>query len=307
MGFHFPLSLHEMTAEERNLLDQHLKSLKEEAKVISNKSDHRKHTYTYPDLTLINFLLRRYSAIVFGNIMDTKSRIKPIIEPTKAKCDMGSNVNDLTEPSPIMKMLKDQFAPFVFSVRPMGGTTSYDRQLAKYNRIRYSRLGEGFVTLIGSYMTKVTWVRPESKENDIDFFAVHGLILLNTLNAWIDQEIHLIPDTVSYVTEKAGVAAKAQVSKNANDTKYELLRKFKDDAAKVIEREWKNGSTLLHHKMAKYLCLDYTENNKHPFGQLPDRDKEGNFPSSEKVLRDVAKDVAKKLNRPDLISGKGGG
>jgi len=105
------------------------------------------------------------------------------------------------------------------------------------------------------------------------------------------------------VTEKAGTAAKANVSKNANDIKYEKLRDFKNKAAKVIEREWKNGSTLLHHKMAKYLCEYYQENNKHPFGHLPNIDKDGDFPSSEKVLREVAKEVAKKMNRHDLISG----
>ena len=305
MGFHFPVSLHEMTTEERSRLDENIQTLFTETKEISVKFYNKPPESTESYIDQINFLLRRYCAIIFGNIMDSKGKVSPIVKALKKNTDSVPS-QCAEELSPVMRLLKDQLAPFVFSMKPMGGTTSYDRQLAKYHRIRYSRLGECFVTLIGSYLTRITLLSYDSKLSSNNLLALeqHGIIILNTLYSWIHQEIHLISDTVSYVYEKAGSTSRLETSRKANDVRHENLRKFKEKAAIVAKQMWENGSTLPHHKMVKHLIEKYVENGKHPFSFLPIKDEEGDLRSPDKVLREVVKDVAKKMNRPDLISGQ---
>jgi len=185
MGFHFPVSLHEMTAEERSILDKHIISLKEETKIISDVLCNNISANSDSYINDIALLLRRYSAIIFGNIMDSKCRVKPITRSLITKADTTLDQNEIGDASPIMKMLKDELAPFVFSMTPMSQTSCYNRQLSKYRRVRYSRLGEGFVTLIGSYVRDITRITSKLKLNkqDTNYLAIHGVIILNTLNA----------------------------------------------------------------------------------------------------------------------------
>ena len=188
----------------------------------------------------------------------------------------------------------------------IGGGVSYERQLAKYNKIKYSRLGDSFVTLIGSYISYINYFSEETNTDckTMKHLAMHGIIILHTLDAWIQQEIHLIPDTVSYVFNEAGIKSRFDVSKKATNVRYESLRIFKAKAAEVAKSLWEGGSMLLHHQMAQYLIEEYVEDGKYPFLHLPEKDRKGNFPPSDKVLRDTVKLVAKDMNRPDLISGQ---
>jgi len=306
MGFHFPVSLHNLTKHERDRLDNHLISLKAETKNISNEFHNEPDKCTTDLIHRINILLRRYSAIVFGNIMDYKGSIVPIIKSSKR--NSGTSTSDIMAelPTPVMNMLIDDLAPYVYSMKPMRLTSSYNRQYETYKSIKYSQLGEGFITLIGSYMTNLTIISYKGTlgKDSLNSIAMHGVIILNTLNSWIHQEIHLIPETVSYVHGKTNTSSRLEASRKANDVRYESLRKFKEKAAMVAKHIWENGSTLPHHKMAKYLIEEYEENGKRPFSLLPVKDDEGFFLPPDKVLRETVKDVAKGMNRPDLISGQ---
>jgi len=96
-----------------------------------------------------------------------------------------------------------------------------------------------------------------------------------------------------------------EASRRATDARHYALREFKEKAARVAQSEWKRGSTLLHHQMTKYLIEEYQdEKGKYPFMYLPNKDKNGNPLPPEKVIRETLKQVAKIMNRPDLISGQ---
>ena len=91
---------------------------------------------------------------------------------------------------------------------------------------------------------------------------------------------------------------------NAANAKYKTLREFKEKAAAAAKKEWEAGSTRRHHEMARYLADDYLdENGKHPFMHLLGKDKNGNYLPSDRVLRKQCKQVAKDIDRLDLISG----
>lgn len=237
MGFHFPLSLHEMTVEERSRLDIHLQSLKTETKIISDDFFSESNEYAYIHIDKINMLLRRYTAIIFGNIMNNKGGSKSLIDGRRNELDIHIIDGAMESSSHIMQMLKDDLAPFVYSLKPLNGTC-HSRQMSKYNKILYSPLGEGFVTLIGSFMTKVTDLANNNYVDTSDkiHLATHGIILLNTLHSWIHQEIHLIRDTISYVHNKAEIATKdnivAKSRKKKSDkhsiTLEKIARRFKE-------------------------------------------------------------------------------
>lgn len=96
--------------------------------------------------------------------------------------------------------------------------------------------------------------------------------------------------------------ASKESSKKATDARHLALREFKKKAALAAKNQWENGSKLLHHEMAKYLETTYQdENGINPFWHLPGNDIDA---SSKKVLLQVVKEVAKEMNRPDMISGQ---
>jgi len=237
MGFHFPVSLHEMTEEERSELDEHLQSLKTETKIISQQFYSESNECSNLGINEINMLLRRYSAIIFGNIMDSKGSVKSIIDGRRRGADLSIYDTGIESSSPIMQILKDDLAPFVYSMKPLAGTCHF-RQMSKYRNILYSPLGEGFVTLIGSFMTKISKLSNNEDMNIVDknSLATHGVIILNTLHSWIHQEIHLIRDTVSYVhskteaTTKNNIVAKSRKKKSEKHsiTLDKLAKKFKE-------------------------------------------------------------------------------
>lgn len=87
---------------------------------------------------------------------------------------------------------------------------------------------------------------------------------------------------------------RGKTAMNALNARHSPRRKLKEQAADVAKKEWVNGSTLLHHEMKRFLVEDYQdENGKYPFVNLPDR-----------ALLDTLKQVARELNRPNLISGQ---
>ena len=100
----------------------------------------------------------------------------------------------------------------------------------------------------------------------------------------------------------AGKKAIRESSVKASDARYASLREFKEQAASVAKSIWESGSTQLHHQMAKHLETTYqNENGSNPFWHLPGKDIEA---SPSKVLLKVVKQVAKDINRMDLISGQ---
>ena len=303
MGFHFPLSLHEMTETERKVLDEHILLLKEKTKSIYNSSYDEMHVCTVKDITRVNSLLKKYSAIIFGDIMGSFGKVKPIL--SKQNCFSSANTNteftDSTEEdsSPIIKMLRDDLAPIVYSMQLNFHPSGYYRQMQQYKSVKYSSLGEGFVTLIGSYMTSITNISSNTNLSSLEVhdLVIHGVTLLNTLNAWMAQEIHLIPDTVSYVHKKAEKESRRKVSQNAVAKKNEPNQEFKEKAANVAKKLWEDGSELRHNKMVNFLMNYIDDNGIKPFACLPNKS------SSANVLRETVKEVAIKLNRRDLITG----
>jgi hypothetical protein len=102
------------------------------------------------------------------------------------------------------------------------------------------------------------------------------------------------------VKERLSGVERKKVSKSAADARYSLIREFKHKAAVVARCKWEEGSELTHDKMVKFLIEEYKDSNgKYPFISLPDAKKS----QPENVLRDVVKNVAKEMNRPDLIRG----
>lgn len=84
-----------------------------------------------------------------------------------------------------------------------------------------------------------------------------------------------------------------QLPKRAADARYAESRKLNKYAAGVAKALWKDGSTLQHHQMKKYLTDEY-------------QDKEGKFPfnlMTDRTLLRILKNVAKEIGRTDLISG----
>lgn len=85
-----------------------------------------------------------------------------------------------------------------------------------------------------------------------------------------------------------------EVSKKATDARYGKQRELLARAANVAKKLWEGGERLLHHEMKKYLIEEYQDDaGKYPFLNLP-----------EKSLLKTVKQVAKEMNRPDLISGQ---
>ncbi len=89
-------------------------------------------------------------------------------------------------------------------------------------------------------------------------------------------------------------------SKQASDSKYSKLRKFKEKASHVAGEKWEGGSSMLHHEMATFLEKEYKDDEgRYSFQYLPG-DKKA---SSHKVLLETVKKVAKELGKFELISG----
>ena len=90
------------------------------------------------------------------------------------------------------------------------------------------------------------------------------------------------------------VKAPKKASKKAHDGRYQERRELLKELAIVAGKLWKNGSTLLHHQMKDFLLNDYADQaGRLPFVSLP-----------EKTVLKNLKDVARELQRPDLISGQ---
>ena len=88
--------------------------------------------------------------------------------------------------------------------------------------------------------------------------------------------------------------------KKAGEARHKPLQEFKEKAVAAARAEWANGSSLLHHQMAKYLTEEYRdETGKYPFTNLPGKSKS----SPEKVLCRVCKEVALGIGQPDLVFG----
>lgn len=87
---------------------------------------------------------------------------------------------------------------------------------------------------------------------------------------------------------------------NAANARHKKLKEFKEHAGRVAKSEWEKGSPLKHHRMRTFLVEEYEEGGRFPFAHLPDAPND----SSDQVLLDVVKQVAKDMDRPDLISGQ---
>jgi hypothetical protein len=199
MGFSFPVSLHEITVDQLNSLDEHLRILKDETKILSSLKE-----YSDIESDKILFLMERYTAIIFGATMDSTGKTELIIKtPTVIAID--SSVSDLIDiPDTIMNMLNKSLGPFKYSLQLMSKCTSYYSQMLKYKEVKFSPLGESVIMLIESYIQNVTRL-PSSKQVDERVrrsVIKHGLSILKTVHLWIYQEIHLIPETVAYVHKK---------------------------------------------------------------------------------------------------------
>ncbi|WP_054694662.1 hypothetical protein [Geotalea toluenoxydans] len=87
---------------------------------------------------------------------------------------------------------------------------------------------------------------------------------------------------------------KTKATELATDSRYSDQRLLLEKAANVARHLWENDSKLLHHQMKKYLEEDYQdEKGLHPFIYLP-----------RKSFLNVLKQVAKEMNRYDLIGGQ---
>lgn len=98
----------------------------------------------------------------------------------------------------------------------------------------------------------------------------------------------------SLLCELTRIASRTKAAQVATDSRYKSQRLLLKQAACVARSEWQNGSTLLHHQMKKFLVEEFQdESGKHPFLHL-----------QEKSILKVVKQVAKEMNRTDLISGQ---
>jgi len=151
----------------------------------------------------------------------------------------------------------------------------------------------------------------ENEEFDLERFQIKllrlGNLLLKLSYCVLTVEGIALPKLLHSINEKNKIAIKETAynerkrsSKIAVDARYALIREFKLKAAAVARQQWEEGSVLTHDKMVKFLIKDYVdESGKHPFETLPD----GKNSQPENVLRDVVKNVAKEMNRLDLIRG----
>ena len=96
--------------------------------------------------------------------------------------------------------------------------------------------------------------------------------------------------------ETKGIKA---VSKRATDERYLAGRELYKEACEIVRNEWNNGSTKDHRIMKNYLTREY-ENGKSRFSKF---DKKCGY--TEGGLLKQLKDLAKEMNRPDLIAGAG--
>ena len=86
---------------------------------------------------------------------------------------------------------------------------------------------------------------------------------------------------------------KAITSKKGTDKRYARQRELLNQLEGVARDLWEGGSTLLHHQMKDYLLNDYADANDNlPFVSL-----------AEKTVLSRVKQIAKEMNRYDLISG----
>jgi hypothetical protein len=89
-------------------------------------------------------------------------------------------------------------------------------------------------------------------------------------------------------------------SKQASDSKYSNLRKFKENASLIACGKWEGGSLMLHHEMATFLEKEYKDDDGCYLFQYLPGDKKA---SPHKVLLETVKKVAKELGKFELISG----
>lgn len=107
-------------------------------------------------------------------------------------------------------------------------------------------------------------------------------------------------EVLEYARKRAEEEGRRKGAVHAITTRHVPLNEFKEKAAAAARRLWASGSPLLHHQVVKYLTEEYQDaEGKHPFMHLP-----GDVNASpHKVLLETAKQVAREINRPDLISG----
>jgi hypothetical protein len=85
-----------------------------------------------------------------------------------------------------------------------------------------------------------------------------------------------------------------KASKNAHDSRYNSRRELLNELGRVARKLWEGGSTHMHYQMKDYLLNEYEDSKGNvPFSSLP-----------EKSALNIVKQVAKEINRPDLISGQ---
>ena len=88
--------------------------------------------------------------------------------------------------------------------------------------------------------------------------------------------------------------ARIKSSQSALDSRYASQRIKWAKLKSVAKKMWEEGDNRMHHEMKKFLIEEYKdENGKYPFVNL-----------SERSILNTLKEVAKALNREDLISGK---
>lgn len=135
---------------------------------------------------------------------------------------------------------------------------------------------------------------PTSNAAHIARNAFHAGLFIGMANPGYGMEV------LGWELQNAEKNVKQRSSKIAHDARYAQLREFKEKAAKIARQLWETGLKLSHDKMAKHLIENYQdETGKHPFMHLPNSNE-----APDKVLLEVVKDVAKKIKRPDLISGQ---
>lgn len=237
MGFSFPVSLNVISAVQLKALDDNLRSLKSETKALATSYDNSSPEHIRTTLDKITFLMERYTAIIFGAIMDLNGRTKLIINSPNETTDADSGVCYISESETVMKMLTNSLGPFDYSKHLMGRCTSYYSQMLKYEEVKFSPLGESIVMLMESYLENISRVWTTIDSNEFDFYNIvdHGISILNTVHLWIYQEIHLIPETIAYVNKKTEGIVKDKIVAKSRNSKLEKNRLMHDKIVNIFK------------------------------------------------------------------------
>lgn len=125
--------------------------------------------------------------------------------------------------------------------------------------------------------------------------AFHAGLLLGKVPELIGKVFAIVEKEIASEKEKL---APRQASKRATDAKYDPGRNLYKEAAEIAKSKWEKGEVLKHHQMKRYLIREY-RGGKSRFGRF---DADSGY--TEKGLLKRLKELAKEMNRPDLISGQ---